>query len=134
MDSRDRRKIILLIEDNEMDRDIYGGLLWYNGFEVVHAPDGPTGVARAVDGPPDAILLDMTLPGEMSGLEVMDRLRQEGVDAPVIALTARSEEELGAAVRERGAVAYLEKPITPFAVVREVLQVLGRSHSGTDIE
>ncbi|HUG40563.1 MAG TPA: hypothetical protein VMM12_08765, partial [Longimicrobiales bacterium] len=48
-----RRQVVLLIEDNETDRHLYGGLLWYNGFDVFHAEDGETGIERAVELRPD---------------------------------------------------------------------------------
>jgi CheY-like chemotaxis protein len=126
----DRRKTILLIEDSEADRDIYGSLLWYNGYEVVLAPDAPTGIAKALEMDPDGILLDMMLPGGMTGLDVMKRLREEGRAIPIIALTGWPEEELGEAVREAGAVAYIEKPVTPFEVVRQVLHHVGQAAGG----
>lgn len=122
-----RKKVVLLVEDNESDRELYGRLLWYNGYELVHAPDGETAITRAVEVRPELILLDLMLPDGPDGIEVARRLREAGVDAPIVALTARSEEELGAAAREAGMVAFLEKPIDPFAVVREVIRWIGHA-------
>lgn len=121
----DRSKVILLVEDNEMDREVYGRLLWYNGYSIVHAADGESAVAMALEARPDLIVLDMVLEGEMTGLDVAMRLKKEGLDVPMIALSAVSREELGAAVEEAGITAYLEKPIDPFEVVREVLRHIG---------
>ncbi len=124
--TRDRRKkVILLVEDLEEDRELYGRLLWYNGYEVAPASDGEAAIARARELRPDLVLLDMMLPGDLDGIAVARRLREEGLDAPIVALTARSEEELGADAREAGIVAFLEKPIDPFAVVREVIRWIG---------
>lgn len=118
-------KVILLVEDNEMDRQVYGRLLWYNGYTVLHAPDGDTAIARALESHPDLIVLDMMLGGDMSGLDVAVRLREEGLDVPMIALSAVKREEFGSAIEDSGITAYLEKPIDPFAVVREVARRIG---------
>lgn len=120
-----RRRVILLVEDNEADRDVYGGLLWYNGYDVVHAGDGAAAVESALRSPPDLVLLDISLPGGMSGLEVAKRLREHGLVTPIVALTAHPQEELGDAARDAGMVGYLEKPIDPFAVVKEVVRRVG---------
>lgn len=122
-----RRQVILLVEDTDADRDLYGSLLWYNGYDVVHATDGDEAVERALEIGPDLILLDITLSGKMNGLEVARRLRQQGFSGPIIALSAHSEQEFGDAARAAGMGAYLEKPIDPFAVAREVMRRLGHA-------
>lgn len=121
----DRTRVILLVEDDESDRHLYGHLLWYNGYSVLHAPDGESAVTMALDARPDLILLDMMLAGEMTGLDVAVRLRDEGFDVPMIALSAVKREEFGAALDEAGITTYIEKPVDPFAVVREVLRHVG---------
>lgn len=122
-------KVILLVEDNEMDRQVYGRLLWYNGYTVIHAPDGDSAIARALESRPDLIVLDMMLGGDMSGLDVAVRLREEGLDVPMIALSAVKREEFGSAIEDAGITAYLEKPIDPFAVVREVARRIGSARA-----
>lgn len=122
----DQKGLILLVEDNIIDREVYGRLLWYNGYGLVHAADGESAVALALDARPDLVLLDMLLDGEMTGLDVAVRLREEGVEVPMIALSGVKREEFGAAIEEAGIAAYLEKPLDPFEVVKEVLRHLGR--------
>lgn len=119
------RKVILLVEDTEADRDLYGSLLWYNGFNVLHAATGEEAVTLALEAKPDLILLDMMLPGELTGLDVAASLRAEGLDRPMIVLSALSRQELGPASSGIEITAYLEKPIDPFAVVREVIRHVG---------
>jgi CheY-like chemotaxis protein len=119
--------VILLVEDNETDQQLYGHLLWYNGYTVLHAADGETAIEMALENQPDLILLDMVLEGELTGLDVAHRLRAEGLDVPMVALSARKREELGSAVEEAGISAYLEKPVDPFVVVKEVLHRVGGS-------
>lgn len=122
-------KVILLVEDNEMDRQVYGRLLWYNGYTVLHARDGDSAISRALESLPDLIVLDMMLGGDMSGLDVAIRLREEGLDIPMIALSAVKREEFGTAIEDAGITAYLEKPIDPFAVVREVARRIGSART-----
>lgn len=119
------RQVVLLVEDVDADRDMYGGLLWYNGYEVIHAPDGETALSMALEHEPDLILLDIGLPGALDGIDVARRLRNAGFDAPMVALTAYSEDDLGDAAREAGVSAFLEKPLDPFSVVREVVRRIG---------
>lgn len=125
-----KRKLVLLVEDDPTDREIYGGLLWYNGFDVAQAEDGPSGLAMAREAAPDLILLDIMLPDGPDGIEVAGQLREAGVAVPIIALTARSEAELGEAAQKAGFAAFLEKPIDPFAVVREVIRWIGYPPGG----
>lgn len=127
------RQVILLVEDTEADRDLYGGLLWYNGYDVVHVGDGPSAMERALELQPDLILLDIILPGEIDGLEVARRLRDKGMRTPIIALSAHSSDEFGDRVEDARVDAYLEKPIDPFSVVKEVIRRVGLARaSGAD--
>jgi CheY-like chemotaxis protein len=119
------RRVILLVEDMEADRDVYGGLLWYNGYEVVHAGDGESALAKARETRPDLILLDIRLPGLLSGLDVAAQLRREGFETPMVVLSAVQRDELGPEVERSGVGLYLEKPIDPFDVVRAVMKVVG---------
>lgn len=121
----DRRQVILLVEDHEADRDIYGGLLWYNGYDVIHAPDGASALEKASDFSPDLILLDIRLPGELNGLDVARTLRSQGLEAPIIVLSAVPQQEIRSAAAEAGVTAYIEKPVDPFVVVQEVMRRIG---------
>jgi len=82
---------ILLIEDNEMNRDMLGRRLQRQGFAVCFAIDGPSGVKMAADESPDLILMDVAL-GDMDGWEAT-RLIKANPDTrriPIIALTAHA--------------------------------------------
>lgn len=127
----DQNGLILLVEDNAVDREVYGRLLWYNGYGLVHASDGESAVALALDARPDLILLDMLLEGAMTGLDVAVRLREKGVDVPMIVLSGVKREEFGSAIEEAGITTYLEKPIDPFEVVKQVLRHLGGGPADT---
>jgi two-component system, cell cycle response regulator DivK len=82
---------ILLVEDNEMNRDMLVRRLQHRGFQVSTAGDGLQGLALARSLMPDLILLDMSLPG-MDGWEVTKKLKGDANtrDIPVIALTAHA--------------------------------------------
>ncbi len=82
---------ILLVEDNEMNRDMLSRRLRRKGYEVEMAVTGTDGVAMALEGPYDLILMDMSLP-EIDGWEATRRIREaEGPSRiPIIALTAHA--------------------------------------------
>ena len=82
---------ILLVEDNEINRDMLSRRLQKNGYEVVMAVDGEEGVAKAQSEAPALILMDMSLPG-IDGWEATRRLKAapQTRSIPVIALTAHA--------------------------------------------
>lgn len=82
---------ILLVEDNEMNRDMLSRRLVRRGHVVEIAVDGTEGVARALEGGWDLILMDMSLP-EIDGWEATRRIRadERGKEVPIIALTAHA--------------------------------------------
>jgi two-component system, cell cycle response regulator DivK len=82
-------KKILLIEDNELNRDMLSRRLQKRGYEVVMAADGETGVAMAQADAPGLILMDVSLPG-IDGWEATRRLRAapQTRHIPIVALTA----------------------------------------------
>jgi CheY-like chemotaxis protein len=82
---------ILLVEDNEMNRDMLSRRLVKRGYDVVIAIDGQEGVAKAQSESPDLILMDMSLP-VVDGWEATRRIKSDPVTRaiPVIALTAHA--------------------------------------------
>ena len=105
---------ILMIEDNAQNRYLAGFLLEASGWEMVHAEDGPSGLALARTVDPVLILLDIQLPG-MDGYAVAQALRADPRSAavPIVAVTSYAM----AGDRERclasGCDGYIEKPIDP---------------------
>lgn len=84
---------ILLVEDNEMNRNMLVRRLERKGFEVFTAPDGPSGVAAALALRPDLILMDVSLGiGKMDGWEATQHIKAEPATAgiPIVALTAHA--------------------------------------------
>lgn len=82
---------VLLVEDNEMNRDMLSRRLIRNGFEVIMAVNGQEGIDMAGSSKPDVILMDMSLP-VLDGWEATRRLKADPSTAaiPVIALTAHA--------------------------------------------
>jgi len=82
---------ILLVEDNEMNRDMLSRRLERRGYEVIVAVDGEEGVARAKADAPDIVLMDLSLPG-IDGWEATRQLKaaDETRSIPVLALTAHA--------------------------------------------
>ncbi len=85
---------ILLVEDNEMNRDMLSRRLERRGFTVIIAVDGSVGIAKARSEAPDLILMDMSLP-IIDGWEATRQLKADPATAkiPVIALTAHAMAE-----------------------------------------
>ncbi len=103
---------ILLVEDNEMNRDMLSRRLLRGGYEVVIAEDGARAVAMAMSVEPDLILMDMSLP-VIDGWEAARRIKAtpELCKIPIIALTAHAMATDRKKALEAGCDDYDTKPI-----------------------
>ena len=103
---------ILLVEDNEMNRDMLSRRLAKRGFDVVVALDGSSGAAAAAAEQPDLILMDISLP-DMDGCEVTRLVRAQPSTAsiPIIALTAHAMETDRIRALEAGCQDFDTKPV-----------------------
>ena len=103
---------VLLVEDNELNRDMLSRRLERKGFEIVLAVDGIQGVALARSEAPDLILMDMSLP-EIDGWEATCRLKADEATCqiPVLALTAHAMEGDRERAIEAGCDDYDTKPV-----------------------
>jgi DNA-binding response OmpR family regulator len=124
---RSNRPLILVVEDNPHDWEIYGKILYYNGFDCMYAPDGATALALAQQQVPDLVLLDLVLP-DMSGLDVCRRLKEDSATrgVPIVFLTAQPVESYGRSAKELGGVQYIEKPARPVDVLHVAESLVGR--------
>lgn len=127
-DEERSRPLVLVVEDDPSDWHLYGELLWYNGFDVVHAVEGVEALRLAGERTPDLALLDLMLPGSMDGLEVCRRLRAQAStrDIPLIVLTGRSAADVEGTCLEAGANRFLQKPASPLMVLAMVEEMIGR--------
>src|ERR671925_89219 len=81
---------ILIIDDEPNIRRMVGALLSAEGFTVREAADGASGAASAIEDEPDAILLDLMMPGEVDGMGTLTRLREKVPDVPVVMMSGRA--------------------------------------------
>ena len=117
---------ILLVEDNEMNRDMLSRRLLRKGFEVVMATDGAEGLVMVQSESPDLILMDMSLP-ELDGWETTRRLRamENGRRTPVIALTAHAMSGDREKALEAGCDDYDTKPVDFARLYNKIMALLG---------
>jgi DNA-binding response OmpR family regulator len=122
---------VLAIED---DPAILRGLsdnLRFEGYDVITASDGETGYHLQRERKPDLIVLDLMLP-RMSGFEFCRKLRGEGIQTPILMLTARSEEPDRVLGLDLGADDYVTKPFSVRELMARVRALLRRSQARTD--
>lgn len=114
-------KRILLIEDNEQNRYLAAFLMQARGWEMLHAEDGPSGIALAGQVGPALILLDIQLPG-MDGYAVARALRLDPALAaiPIVAVTSYAMPGDRERCLAAGCNGYIEKPIDPGTFAVEV--------------
>jgi DNA-binding response OmpR family regulator len=127
------RELVLVIEDEPGIVDFIERGLQAEGFEVRSAPDGNSGLEKALGEDVDLVVLDLMLPGR-SGFDVLGELRDVKPTLPVIVLTARREVEERVAGLDAGAVDYLTKPFSLSelaARVRAQLRVAAQSPTTT---
>jgi two-component system, cell cycle response regulator DivK len=117
---------ILLVEDNEMNRDMLSRRLARRGYDVVTAVDGAEGVARARAERPDLVLLDMSLP-VLDGWEAARQLRaaSETHRVPIIALTAHAMTEDRDRAVAAGCDDYDTKPVELPRLLAKIEALLG---------
>jgi two-component system response regulator PilR (NtrC family) len=100
---------VLVVDDEEVMRDVLGSVLGGEGYSVRFAATGPDAIAELKEAAVDAVILDLMLPG-MSGLEVLDEMKRIDADLPVIMLTAQASIETAISAMKKGAFDYLTKP------------------------
>jgi two-component system cell cycle response regulator DivK len=117
---------VLLVEDNEMNRDMLSRRLIRRGYEVVFAVDGQQGVDMAHSEKPDIILMDMSLP-VMDGWEATRRVKSDAASrgVPVIGLTAHAMSGDREKAIEAGCDDYDTKPVELDRLIEKIERLLG---------
>ena len=117
---------ILLVEDNEMNRDMLSRRLERKGYEVAIAVDGQAGVDMASSENPDIILMDLSLP-VIDGWEATRRIKADAAtqNIPVIALTAHAMSGDEQKAREAGCDDYDTKPVNLNRLLEKIGSLLG---------
>lgn len=124
-----RGRVIVLVEDDDSLRAALKRVLRASGFEARAYASAEAALADSQPDWSDCLVVDIGLPG-MSGLELVDRLRQRGIPAPVIFVSAREEAQLRDEIRRRGIEHFLAKPFLGSVLVRTVDAVLGERPRG----
>jgi DNA-binding response OmpR family regulator len=124
---------VLVVDDDEVIRQLIAVNLTLEGFDVLTAVDGRDCLDKVTDIGPDVITLDVMMP-RLDGWVTATQLRKnpETAGIKVVLITARAQEDDRARGREIGVDAYLTKPFDPAEMIRVVRELAGAPHSAFD--
>lgn len=117
---------VLVVDDEASLTDLLQMALRYEGWEIKTAADGSTALSTARDFRPDAVVLDIMLP-DIDGLQVLQRMRADGNDVPVLFLTAKDALDDRIAGLTAGGDDYVTKPFSLEEVVARLRGLIRRS-------
>jgi CheY-like chemotaxis protein len=121
----DRRAVVLLVESDRDNRDMYAEYLEESGFAIVTAGTTDEGLARAEDA--DVIVTGVLVPGPYDGIELVRRLRGDrSRNRPVIVLTTCAFESVRQRAIAAGCSAFLEKPCLPDTLAATLREIAGQ--------
>jgi DNA-binding NtrC family response regulator len=124
---------LLVVDDDQAGCRLVKAIFTADGFEVHAAHDGPAGLERARADKPDLVILDLQLPG-LDGIEVLQRLKDQRPDLPVVMLTAHAEVRTAVRATQLGAFDYLTKPVDADEIVVVVRRALEMSALRAEVE
>ena len=115
-------KTILVVEDNELNMKLFNDLLSSHGYKVLKASDGSAGLELTRQHHPDLIVMDVQLPGGISGLDVTRSLKEDDElkAIPVIAVTAFAMKGDDKKILDAGCDAYMPKPISAMRFLESI--------------
>ena len=122
---------VLLVEDNEMNRDMLSRRLVRRGYEVVFAVDGQQGIDMAASESPDIILMDLSLP-VIDGWEATRRVKAQAAtrNIPIIGLTAHAMSDDRDKAMNAGCDEYDTKPVELDRLIGKMERLLGNHQAG----
>ena len=120
---------VLVVDDEEYITDLVAVGLRFVGFDVETASDGRDALAKVADTRPDLVVLDISMP-HLDGIEVIERLRRDGIHTPVIFLTARDAPADRVRGLHLGADDYVTKPFSLEELLARIEAVLRRTSGG----
>lgn len=123
-DDKDTRRI-LVIDDSAIARRLARSTFEQEGYEVTEAENGSTGLELIRSQAPDCVVLDLLMP-EMTGQDLLQEIRREELDVPVIVITADVQTTTQKKCLELGAAAVLHKPRDAEELVNAVRSVFGQ--------
>jgi two-component system cell cycle response regulator DivK len=118
--------LVLVVDDVEDNRDLYATYLEFVGYRVATAADGYEALAKAVALRPDAVLMDLSLPG-VDGWEVTRRLKRDEAtrEITIIGLSGHTQYKRDGALS--GCDSFMAKPCLPETVAEEIRRALGKT-------
>ncbi|MDP2957870.1 MAG: sigma-54 dependent transcriptional regulator [Longimicrobiales bacterium] len=119
----DRVPCALVVDDEPEIREILTQILEREGIRVISAPDGHLALRQVHFASPDAVLLDVRMPG-LSGMDVLKKIREADDDLPVVLVTAFANLQQAVEAMKQGAYGYLAKPFDNTEVIRVTRQAL----------
>ena len=117
---------VLVVDDEPVLAELVSMALRYEGWDIATAGDGATAISLAHDNPPDVVVLDVMLP-DMSGLDVLHKLREQIPGLPLLLLTAKDSVEDRIAGLTAGGDDYVTKPFSIEEVVLRLRALLRRT-------
>ena len=126
MTQSDNRGLVYIVDDDASVRKAIGRLIRTGGFDVVEFSSPEEFLNSPFEKKPICVLLDITMPG-LTGLQVQERLNQRGCDWPIIAVSAREDDEARETSRRLGASLFLRKPVDAKALIDSISWVTGMS-------
>ena len=124
---------ILVVDDNSVNRTLLTAILTGDGFQSLEAESGEQALNLAREKRPDAVLLDIMMPG-MDGFETYRHMKEEGMNAPVIFLTALTESEHKVTGLDLGAEDYITKPFNKDEILARLRSHLKRGGKIRDLK
>ena len=117
---------ILVVDDEESMRHMLSTVLGREGYRVSVAADAASALALAANEPFDVVITDVRMPGDTDGIGLVERFKADGIDAPVIVMSAYGSRELALGAIRRGAYHYVNKPFTADEIVLAVAMAMER--------
>ncbi len=124
--SQDTKGLVLLVDDDILLSELQQRWLQAEGFDVRIAPDGEASLEALATSLPDAVCLDLVMPG-IDGFETLERIKSHHPLLPVIVMTAQTGAEFAVRAMKAGAYDYLVKPVDQAKFVAEVTHAVERS-------
>ena len=118
---------ILVIDDDARDRDLLGAVLTKRGYEVILADNGGTGLMLCHRRTPDAVVLDLNMPG-IDGRSILRQLRTLHPTLPVVVFSGHSTEEIQQEMLNQGATAFIQKAFSLDQLGSALQEVLPSPH------
>lgn len=126
MTAHDSERVICVVDDDEVIRDVLSAVFDADGFTVRTFEDGDRFLAQSHENGADCVLLDVLMPGR-SGLDVLKAMNARGGKAPVIMISGSADIPMAVDAIKHGALDFIEKPFDPETIVRRVRDALGAS-------